>query len=144
MIPRTASAAVKRTARRVESPPAAGRRILVVDDNEDGAETLRRLLVTLGNDVHVAQDGLEAVETALHFSPSVTIMDLSMPRMDGFEAARRMRKLPNGQDMLLIALTGMGHQDALNRSREAGFDHHLVKPVDFGALRRLIANSLPH
>jgi CheY-like chemotaxis protein len=124
---------------------AAGRcRVLVVDDNQDSAETLKKLLVMLGNEVRVAQDGVEAVETARQFAPSVAVMDLGMPRMDGYEAARRMRALPHGQAMLLIALTGWGQQEALSRSREAGYDHHLIKPVDLGALQRLIARPAPH
>jgi len=139
-----ASTTVSRRARGVEAQGAQRRRILVVDDNEDSAATLSRLLAFLGNDVRVAQDGVEAVKTARRFAPNVTIMDLNMPRMDGYEAARRMRALPRGKGMLLIALTGMGQQEAMDRSREVGYDHHLLKPVDLGTLQRLIANPLPH
>ena len=139
-----ASTTVSRRARGVEAQGAQRRRILVVDDNEYSAATLSRLLAFLGNDVRVAQDGVEAVKTARRFAPNVTIMDLNMPRMDGYEAARRMRALPRGKGMLLIALTGMGQQEAMDRSREVGYDHHLLKPVDLGTLQRLIANPLPH
>ena len=133
-----ASTTVSRRARGVEAQGAQRRRILVVDDNEDSAATLSRLLAFLGNDVRVAQDGVEAVKTARRFAPNVTIMDLNMPRMDGYEAARQIRQTL-GPDVMLVALTGWGQDEDKRRSKEAGFDHHLTKPPDPEVLERLIA-----
>jgi signal transduction histidine kinase len=115
-------------------------RILVADDNEDGVETLKLLLTMLGNEVCTARDGVEALEAAKNFEPSIAILDLGMPRVDGYEAARRIRELPGAAAMKLIALTGWGQQEAQRRSREAGYDHHLVKPVDLDVLQRLLAS----
>jgi CheY-like chemotaxis protein/two-component sensor histidine kinase len=117
----------------------ARQRILIVDDNEDGAETLGRLLRTMGNDVRTAADGLAAVEVAADFRPHAALLDLGLPRLNGYDAARCIREQSWGRDMLLIAMTGWGQEADRQRSREAGFDHHLVKPVDLDALERLLA-----
>ena len=118
------------------------RRVLVVDDNDDAAGALKQLLEeALGNEVRIALDGLEAVDAARVFRPHVVVMDLGMPKLNGFEAARRIRALPKGDRVLLIALTGWSQNEVLRRSRDAGYDHLLVKPVDFGALQRLIAGG---
>jgi CheY-like chemotaxis protein len=114
------------------------RRILIADDNADAAGALATLLELEGHDVTVAHDGNEAVMKASNFRPDVVFMDLGMPVMDGFEAARRLRALPFGEDVLLVALTGWGQAGDRQRSREAGFDRHYVKPLDTTALTELL------
>ncbi len=105
------------------------RRILVVDDNEDAAESLAALLRIFGHEVGVAFDGEQALEMAPTLMPDVVLLDLGMPRMDGHEVARRMRSEPWGAAMRIIALSGFGDGGDRVRSREAGCDDHLVKPV---------------
>jgi CheY-like chemotaxis protein len=120
-------------------------RILVVDDNEDLAESVAVLLRTMGNEVHTAHDGLEAVGVAAALQPDVVLMDIGLPKLSGFEAASRIREQPGGSDMVLIALTGWGQEEDRRRSKEAGFDHHLTKPIDFTVLQELLAaNKLSH
>jgi CheY-like chemotaxis protein len=94
----------------------------------------------LGHEVRTAGDGQEGFEVAEAFLPDVVLMDLGMPRMNGFEAARKIREQPWGQQMLLIALTGWGQAEDKQRTKEAGFDHHLVKPAEPAELQRLLAN----
>lgn len=118
----------------------AGRRIVVVDDNYDAAETLALLLKTQGADVCTANDGLGALEAFCKHRPSVVILDIGMPVMDGNEVARRIRQLPDGRDVQLIALTGWGQDEDRRLCKQAGFDHHLVKPVKLNELRELISN----
>jgi PAS domain S-box-containing protein len=120
----------------------AGRRVLVVDDSRDAADSLKMLLKLLGADVHSANDGLAALEALETYRPAIVLLDIGMPGMDGYEVARRMRQLSIGQEATLIALTGWGQEEDRRRSKEAGFDHHLVKPVDMGALQALLA-ALP-
>jgi PAS domain S-box-containing protein len=121
--------------------PGTARRILVVDDNQDAADSLGLLLETLGAAVRVVYDGPSALETVASFQPEVMLLDLGMPRMDGYETARRLRESPAGQDLLLIALTGWGQDEDRRRTKAAGFDHHLVKPVDFDSLQALLAGD---
>ncbi len=116
------------------------RRILVVDDNRDAVDSLTQLLRMLGNDVQAAYDGMEAVDAAARFRPEVVLLDIGLPRLNGFEAARRIREQPGGQGMVLIALTGWGQESDRKRSREAGFDQHLTKPVELETLQRLLAD----
>ena len=116
------------------------RRILVVDDNWDAAESLVMLLRMMGNEVHTAQDGLEAVEIAAAVRPEVVLLDIGLPRLNGYEAARQIREQVGGAEMVLVALTGWGQEEDRRRSKEAGFDHHLTKPVDFDTLQELIAD----
>jgi CheY-like chemotaxis protein/anti-sigma regulatory factor (Ser/Thr protein kinase) len=122
---------------------AAGRRIMVVDDNRDAADSLGELLRTLGADVCVAHSGAEALRALTAARPAVVLLDLGMPTMDGYEVARRIRARPEGRDVVLIALTGWGQEDDRRRSREAGFDHHLIKPADLQALQTALAASAP-
>jgi signal transduction histidine kinase len=117
---------------------AARRRILVVDDNRDSAMSLSLLLELDGHEVRRAYDGLEALEIADDFRPEITLLDIGMPRLDGYGAARELRQRDWAKRSLLIALTGWGQQDDKRMAREAGFDHHIVKPVDPEALRRLL------
>jgi CheY-like chemotaxis protein len=124
----------------MQSEGAPSRRILVVDDNPDGVETLSRLLRLMGNEVRIAHDGQEALEAAEAFRPDVAVLDIGLPTIDGYEAARRLREQPWGRDMILVALTGWGQDEDRRRSQEAGFDHHLVKPVNAKALREALAS----
>lgn len=121
----------------------AGRRILVVDDHRDAADSLALLLRLLGAEAHVARDGPSALAAARAVRPAVVLLDLGMPGMDGYEVARRLRREPGWRDVVLVALTGWGQEEDRRRSREAGFDHHLVKPVDPPALEALLAGLPP-
>ncbi len=118
------------------------RRILVVDDNSDAASSLAMLLKITGNETHTAHDGLEAVAAARQFHPDVVLLDIGLPKLNGYDACRRMREQPWGKTMVLVALTGWGQDDDRRKSKEAGFNHHMVKPVDYDALMKLLA-SLP-
>jgi signal transduction histidine kinase/CheY-like chemotaxis protein len=121
--------------------PQIKRRILVVDDNRDSAESLVVLLRMMGNEVRTAHDGLEAVETASEFYPDVILLDIGLPKLDGYEVARRVRQNPAAGKTVLIALTGWGQEEDRRRSREAGFDHHLTKPIDFDTLQELLSDQ---
>jgi signal transduction histidine kinase/CheY-like chemotaxis protein len=125
-----------------EPLPAIRRRILVVDDNEDAAEWLATVLRLNGHETHVAHDGLEAIRSAEEIRPDAMLLDIGLPRLDGYEVCRRIRAQAWGQDLLLIALTGWGQEEDRQESRDAGFDAHLVKPVDDEVLLKLLA-SLP-
>lgn len=105
-------------------------KVLVVDDNRDAASTLSRLIEMVGHEVRTAFDGIEALAQAARFLPDVVLLDLGMPRMDGFEACRQMRAQPWGAKMAVIAVTGWGIEPVRLKTKGAGFDHHLVKPVD--------------
>jgi len=120
--------------------PTAPRRILVVDDNVDAAESLAVLLRLDGHEVRVASDGPEALAAAQAAPPEMVVLDLGMPGMDGFEVARRLRALPGTKGMLLVALTGWAQEDDRRRCYEAGFDGHLPKPVEWDALRQFLAH----
>ena len=117
------------------------RRILVVDDNRDSAQSLDALLKLTGNDTHVAYDGLQAVGAAEQFRPDVALLDIGLPKLNGLEVARRIREQPWGKDMVLVAMTGWGQDNDRHRSKAAGFDHHMAKPVDFNLLMRLLAEA---
>jgi CheY-like chemotaxis protein len=113
-------------------------RILVVDDNRDSANSMAHMLRLTGNQVYTAFDGLEALRAAESYRPDVILMDVGMPKMNGYEAARRIREQEWGRGMVIIALTGWGQEDDKHRSRRAGCDGHLVKPVDLVELDRLL------
>jgi signal transduction histidine kinase/DNA-binding response OmpR family regulator len=117
---------------------AVGRRILVVDDNIDVVETTTMLLSLSGHQVHSAKDGLQALHAATEFRPEVVLLDIGLPLMDGYEVARRLRQMPQMAGALLIALTGYGQQGDRERGRDAGFDGHMLKPVDPHALAKMI------
>jgi len=123
--------------------PISSRRIMVVDDNTDEAESLGALLRLLGNEVRVFHDGEEALEAASTLKPEIAFLDLGMPRMDGYELARRLRR-DHGDQVLLIAVTGYGMAADRRRSREAGFDEHLVKPVSSAALQERLVLFTNH
>jgi len=118
----------------------AGRRVLVVDDNHDSADSLAMLLKGMGHEVETVYDGLEAIGRAETFRADVVLLDLGMPRLNGYDTARRIRE-HHGGDVSLVALTGWGSEEDRRRSVEAGFDAHLVKPVDLPALRKLLATE---
>lgn len=115
-------------------------RILVADDNKDAADSLAVLLRGNGSEVRVAYDGLEAVGAAIAFQPDVVLLDIGLPKLYGYDAARRIREA-RGTEVLLIAITGWGQEEDRRRAYEAGFDHHLTKPVRFESLLRIIARE---
>lgn len=124
-------------------PLVVPRQVLVVDDSEDAAEMLGMLLRLDGHTVRLAHSGHAGIEAATTFAPEVALVDIEMPDMDGFEVARRLRQDPGLASMILVALTGYSQEEDVRRSRAAGFDHHLVKPVDMDLLRRLLSGPLP-
>jgi CheY-like chemotaxis protein len=114
------------------------RRILVVDDNEDAAESLAALLSIGGHETRMAHDGPDALLQAERFQPDVVFLDIGMPTLDGHETARLIRQQPWGKQMVLVALTGWGQSEDRRRSKEAGFNHHLVKPADPAVVEKLL------
>jgi signal transduction histidine kinase len=123
---------------------ASPQRILIADDNADSAESMGMLLRLMGNDVRIASDGLEAVEQAESFQPDIVFLDIGMPRLNGYEAARRIRNQRWSRDTLLVAVTGWGPSDDGEEAAAAGFDRHFTKPLDPAELRRLVASVRPH
>jgi PAS domain S-box-containing protein len=121
---------------RVES--SMQRRILIVDDNKDSADSLAMLLEITGNKTFMAHDGVEAVEAIEKHRPEVVLLDIGLPKLDGYEVCRRVREQPWGKDIVVIALTGWGQEDDRRKSEEAGFNGHLVKPVDYDKLLQLL------
>jgi CheY-like chemotaxis protein len=117
-------------------------RILIVDDNRDSADSLAKLLTMIGHDVAAAYDGEQAVQEAEKLRPNVVLLDIGMPKLNGYEACRSIRAQPWGRNMYLVALTGWGQEEDRRRTEEAGFNEHMVKPVDPDALMKLLA-SLP-
>ena len=117
------------------------RRVLVVDDNRDAAESLAILLELLGVNAQVVNSGREALDAVVQQRPAVILLDLGMPGMDGYEVARRIRASPENQDLMLVALTGWGQEEDRRRTQLAGFDHHLTKPVDVPTLQLLLASN---
>ena len=116
-------------------------RVLVVDDNEDAADSLATLLVVMGFDVRTAYDGPEAITAADEFRPQVALLDIGLPRLSGYDIARHVRA-SRGDEVLLVAITGWGQEDDRRRAREAGFDHHFTKPADFERLLEVIGAEL--
>ena len=105
-------------------------RILIADDNKDSAESLAMLLQLRGADVRTVHDGLEAVETAEVFQPDLVLLDIGMPKLNGYDAARRIRETPWAAKATIVAMTGWGQPDDKRRAADAGFDHHLTKPIE--------------
>jgi PAS domain S-box-containing protein len=139
------------TDRQAERPPIeqigdirfrAGNRVLVADDSPDGAEAMSTLLTLLGNEVHVARDGVEAVAVAEAVRPNLVLMDIGMPRLNGLDATQQIRARPWGRNITIIALSGWGQDGDRERSRTAGCDGHLVKPVDLEQLEKVLS-ALP-
>jgi len=123
-----------------EEASAAGRRILIVDDNSDAADSLALLLRLNGHNTQSVYVPEEALERTLQFRPQIVLLDIGLPRIDGYEVARRIRA--RDEVVKLIALTGYGQRDDIERARVAGFDAHLIKPVDLAALDRLLAEPI--
>jgi PAS domain S-box-containing protein len=122
-----------------ESTVAAGQcKILIVDDDEDTVTSMSMMLRILGHDTFIAHDGLRAVEAARLYRPDIVLLDIGLPKMNGYETASRIRQEPWGKEMKLVALTGWGQEEDKRRSREAGFDRHLIKPVEPAALEKLL------
>jgi CheY-like chemotaxis protein len=115
------------------------KRVLVVDDSHDSAEMLCEILQIYGCITQAVYDGPAALEAAPSFMPDLALVDISLPQMDGYELARRMRAIPGLRKIKLIAVTGYGEPDERQRSEQAGFERHLVKPVDLKELRGLIS-----
>jgi CheY-like chemotaxis protein len=110
-----------------------------VDDNVDACNMLSRLLQLKGHEVQTANDGLEAIDAAARFQPEVILMDVGMPRLNGYDATRRIRETGLGKDVVIFALTGWGQAEDVKKAKEAGCTDHLVKPVDFVVLDQLLA-----
>jgi signal transduction histidine kinase len=121
--------------------PKLGLRILVVDDNQDSAASLSMMLKLMGNDTHTVYDGEEAIAAVGKYRPDVILLDIGMPKLNGYEACRRIRQQPGGEKLTIIAQTGWGQEDDRQRTHDAGFDHHLVKPIDSAALMKMLAES---
>ncbi|HVJ83706.1 MAG TPA: response regulator, partial [Planctomycetia bacterium] len=131
----------ERPAERSSSHPAravTARRVLVVDDHADGAESMTEMLKLLGNEVEAAHDGVEAVERAARFRPDLILMDVGMPRLNGLDATRQIRATDWGREVVIVALTGWGQEHDRARSKAAGCDGHLVKPVMLADLEALM------
>jgi CheY-like chemotaxis protein len=148
-LPLLADATAERPAEAVPEAPTrpaaaahdAARRILVVDDNQDAADAFGALLEALGARVTVCYRALDAVAELERQAPEIAFLDLGMPELNGFELARRIRQLPQGRHLHLVALTGWGQDGDRQRSREAGFDQHLVKPVNLETLESILAET---
>jgi CheY-like chemotaxis protein len=117
-------------------------RVLVVDDNEDAANSLGLMLQIMGYDTRMAYDGLAALEVAAAFRPAVVLLDIGLPKLSGYDACRRLRQQRWGEGMVLIAQTGWGQEEDKRRAKEAGFNFHIVKPVDPAALEKLLSGLL--
>lgn len=118
------------------APP---RRVLIVDDNEDAANSLAMILKLSGHETASVYTAVDALERATEFRPDVVLLDIGLPGMDGYEVAQKMRELPGLRDIRLVAVTGYGRSDDRVRARDAGFDDHLTKPVEFAVLDRALA-----
>jgi CheY-like chemotaxis protein len=133
---------VEKQAQSVEPATKVKRRILITDDNRDVADVHAMLLMELGADVRVVYDGQSALNALAEFKPEILLLDIGMPNMDGYETARRIRQRPDSQSIQLVALTGWGQKEDCQRSLDAGFTQHLVKPVSLDQLKSLLATSV--
>ena len=119
-----------------KAPP---RRVLIVDDNEDAANSLAMILELGGHETESVYTAVDALQRAAAFRPDVVLLDIGLPGMDGYEVAQKLRELPGLRDIRLVAVTGYGRSDDRRRARDAGFDDHLTKPVEFALLERTLA-----
>jgi two-component system CheB/CheR fusion protein len=131
------------TSKELVTQTTCARRVLVVDDNRDAADSLAELLKTLKHEVATANDGGAALVTAAAFRPDVIVLDIGMPGMSGYELARRIRRQPGLERASLVALTGWGQDQDRQRAREAGIDRHLIKPPDLNVLEEIICSARP-
>ena len=120
-------------------PSKTPRRILIVDDDSDGLSSLVMLLTMVGHDICAAQDGLEAVDAAANFEPHIVLLDLDLPKLNGYDVCRRIRQAPWGRDMVVVAVTGWSDEEHRMEALEAGFDMHLVKPVSAETFMTVLA-----
>jgi CheY-like chemotaxis protein len=120
---------------------ASGRRVLIVDDNEDSANSLALILKLGGHETASVYSASAALECAVSFKPDVVLLDIGLPGMDGYEVAQKMRELPGLRDVRLVAVTGYGRSDDRLRARDAGFDDHLTKPVELPVLEKTLAGT---
>lgn len=125
-----------------QARPGSGRRVLVVDDNQDAADSLGMLLVAHGESVRVAYDGEEAMQAEADFHPQIILLDIGLPKLSGYDVARRIRAA-RGEHVLIVAITGWGQDEDRRRARDAGFDHHFTKPVDFDRLVAVMDREAP-
>jgi CheY-like chemotaxis protein len=126
-----------------ERTEVSGRhRVLVVDDNRDAATSLAIMLRLMGNESKMAHDGLEALEVAAAFRPDLILLDIGMPKLNGYDTARQIRLQSWGKHVTLVALTGWGQEEDRRKTREAGFDSHMVKPIQVPDLEKLLASSV--
>jgi PAS domain S-box-containing protein len=140
-LPIAAEASLPRSSAILSKPAATlGRRILIVDDNKDGARSLAMLLKLAGHETDIAHDGLKALEAAERLRPDAVLLDIGLPKLNGYEVCRRIREQPWGKDLVLIAVSGWGQEEDRDKSRDAGFNDHIVKPVDHDTLMKLIAD----
>jgi PAS domain S-box-containing protein len=130
-----------RRARTQQSPAVAKQRILVVDDNKDSGDTLSLVLKAKGHEVRTARNGQQAIDLTPEFRPNIILMDIGMPKLDGYATTRRIRELESGKDVTIVALTGWSQAEDFQQSKAAGCSAHMTKPVDFAALDRLIAGT---
>jgi CheY-like chemotaxis protein len=124
-------------------PPTPQRRVLIVDDNVDSAVSLAMLLQLHRHEVNVAYDGREALEAVRRHQPEIVFIDIGLPGMDGYEVTRRLHEEQGREKLILVALTGYGQEEARRKSQEAGFDAHMVKPVDLGELQTFLTRGGP-
>lgn len=129
-----------------EASPTVGggdtaRRVLVVDDNRDAADTLALLLELMGHTTRTAHDGPAALEAAAAFEPDIVLLDIGLPRMNGYEVCRKLREEPWGRSAFVVALTGWGQAEDQRNASEAGFDRHLVKPVEEEVLQKVLREA---
>jgi CheY-like chemotaxis protein len=124
-----------------KEPPRKLCRVLVVDDNEDSAESLGMLLRIMGHEVKTANDGEGAIGVAEKFKPDVAILDIGLPKLNGYDLAKQIRAQRWAKDVVLVALTGWGQEEHRRRSAESGFNHHLTKPVEFDVLQQILASA---
>jgi signal transduction histidine kinase/CheY-like chemotaxis protein len=124
---------------RAQATPAARRRILIVDDNQDAAISLAMMLKLKGNETQTADNGLVALDMAAAFRPNVILLDIGMPKLNGYDACRRIREQAWGKNVVIVACTGWGQDDDKRKAQEAGFDFHMVKPLDAAALENVLA-----
>jgi CheY-like chemotaxis protein len=136
-----AASTIRLPASPVESSDASGLRILIVDDNRPAADMLAMILESYGNELFIAYSGQQAIQLAEKHQPDVILLDLSMPVVDGYEVARTIRRQPRGQEPMLIALTGWVQERDKQKARDAGFDHHVVKPTKASDLRGILSQA---
>jgi CheY-like chemotaxis protein len=115
-----------------------GHRILLVDDDPDSSEPLSLLLQSKGHETRVATDGAQAISVADEFKPNCVLLDLGLPKMDGYEVARRLRDRPYGSDVVIVALTGWAGREIRTKAAAAGFDYHIVKPVNWDEVEKIV------